>query len=93
MINEYCIDLDSIHQTGVSNGGMFSYHTAAHMDWWADNFNLSLSYLLWTIITHLIRFATIGPVAAAPFVGYGEVMPIKNSQNVVLYKKSNFIFL
>jgi len=51
IISEYCIDLDSIHQTGVSNGGMFSYHTAAHMDW----------------------FATIGPVAAAPFVGYGEV--------------------
>ena len=41
MINEYCIDLDSIHQTGVSNGGMFSYHTAAHMDWWADNSNLT----------------------------------------------------
>ena len=87
MINEYCIDLDSIHQTGVSNGGMFSYHTAAHMDWWADNSNLTLSYLLWTAITRLIRFATIGPVAAAPFVGYGEVMPIKNSKNVFLCRK------
>ena len=32
IVSEYCIDLDSIHQTGRSNGGMFSYHIAAHME-------------------------------------------------------------
>jgi len=51
IVSEYCIDLDSIHQTGRSNGGMFSYHIAAHMD----------------------RFASIGPVAGSPFLGYAEV--------------------
>ena len=27
--NDYCVDLDSVHQSGVSNGGMFSYFIAS----------------------------------------------------------------
>jgi len=30
--HKYCVDLDSIHQTGYSNGGMFSYYLASLMD-------------------------------------------------------------
>ena len=26
---QWCIDLDSMHMTGVSNGGMISYYVAA----------------------------------------------------------------
>jgi len=51
LVSEYCIDLDSIHHTGISNGGEFGYQVAAYMD----------------------RFATIGPWAAAPFLGYAAV--------------------
>jgi len=32
ILSEYCIDLESIHQSGRSNGGMFSYHLAAHIE-------------------------------------------------------------
>jgi len=46
--SEYCVDLDSIHQSGVSNGAMFSYILAASTD----------------------VFATFGPVAGAPNLGY-----------------------
>ena len=46
--SEYCVDLDSIHQSGMSNGAMFSYILAASTD----------------------VFATFGPVAGAPNLGY-----------------------
>lgn len=49
--SEFCVDLDSVHQSGISNGGMFSYFIASRTD----------------------KFATIGPVAGAPLIGYGEV--------------------
>jgi len=48
---KYCVDMDSVHLTGISNGGMFSYFIASRTD----------------------RFATIGPVAGAPLVGFGDV--------------------
>ena len=48
MTSEYCVDMDSIHQSGMSNGAMFSYILAASTD----------------------VFATIGPVAGAPNLGY-----------------------
>ena len=30
LVSEYCIDLDSIHHTGISNGGEFAYQVAAY---------------------------------------------------------------
>jgi len=30
--NLFCVDLDSVHQTGMSNGGMFSYFLASRTD-------------------------------------------------------------
>ena len=26
---EWCVDMDSIHQSGISNGGMFSYYAVS----------------------------------------------------------------
>lgn len=49
--DNYCVDRDSIHQSGVSNGGMFSYYMASRLD----------------------DFASIGPVAGAPMLGFGDI--------------------
>jgi len=49
--SEYCVEQNSIHQSGISNGAMFSYIIATKTD----------------------RFASIGPVAGAPNLGYLEV--------------------
>ena len=28
----YCLDIDSIHMTGISNGGMYSYYAASRLN-------------------------------------------------------------
>ena len=77
ILSEYCIDLDSIHQTGRSNGGMFSYHIAAHMERFLDIVDLiiypSSDQVIFNLLSLNSRFASIGPVAGSPFLGYAEV--------------------
>ena len=69
--------MDSIHQTGRSNGGMLSYHLAAHIDWFPSpslSFPYRCSFLVLfepRILNR--RFASIGPVAGSPFLGYAQV--------------------
>ena len=77
IVSEYCIDMDSIHQTGRSNGGMLSYHLAAHIDRFPSP-SLSFPYRcsFFVIFEPPIfnrRFASIGPVAGSPFLGYAQV--------------------
>ena len=30
--DNYCLDMKSIHMTGISNGGMFSYYAASRLN-------------------------------------------------------------
>ena len=30
--DNYCLDMNSIHMTGISNGGMFSYYMASRLN-------------------------------------------------------------
>jgi len=36
VLEDWCVDVDSIHQTGISNGGMFSYYVASRLDYFAS---------------------------------------------------------
>jgi poly(3-hydroxybutyrate) depolymerase len=29
--NQFCVDLNSVHMTGISNGGMFSYYAVSRL--------------------------------------------------------------
>ena len=78
LVSEYCIDLDSIHHTGISNGGEFGYQVAAYMDRCRPTTspiinNIEMLFIIKKHGTPIIRFATIGPWAAAPFLGYAAV--------------------
>eukprot|EP00092_Neocalanus_flemingeri_P106267 GFUD01136336.1.p1 GENE.GFUD01136336.1~~GFUD01136336.1.p1 ORF type:complete len:267 (-),score=51.33 GFUD01136336.1:126-926(-) len=44
--DNYCVDLNSIHQSGYSNGGMFSYYLASRLDDFASIGPVSASPLL-----------------------------------------------
>ena len=70
----YCVDLRSVHMSGISNGGMFSYFFASRYVTTMKcptNHNRQYSSL------RSDRLATIGPVAASPLLGFGKP-PIGN---------------
>ena len=71
----YCVDLRSVHMSGISNGGMFSYFFASRYVTTMDCplTNHSRQYASF----RSDRLATIGPVAASPLLGFGKP-PIGN---------------
>ena len=73
----YCIDEDSIHMSGISNGGMFMYYAGKYVTqkvWY---------FALWVcvcVIPKLISaaemsdiIASIAPISGSPFLGFDHI--------------------
>ena len=72
----YCVDLRSVHISGISNGGMFSYFFASRYVTTMMKCPLTNHSGQYTSFRS-DRLATIGPVAASPLLGFGKP-PIGN---------------
>ena len=90
--SEYCVDQNSVHQSGMSNGAMFSYIIATKTNRCPYNvcgacgWTLDLGFHRFDFEP---RFASIGPVAGAPNLGYLEVLTsLSKVHDIVL----NFYF-
>ena len=76
--DNYCLDADSVHLTGISNGGMFSYYAAYQLsDIIARYFeNIGSLYIRFFMPNHVCvpyNDNSIAPNAASPLIGFGDV--------------------
>ena len=90
--SEYCVDQNSVHQSGISNGAMFSYIIATKTNRCPYNvcgacgWTLDLGFHRFDFEP---RFASIGPVAGAPNLGYLEVITSLSKAHAIVL---NFYF-
>ena len=77
----YCIDEDSIHMSGISNGGMFMYYAGKYITqklWYFAY--ISMSDIHWYVILNYISaaemsdiIASIAPISGSPFLGFDHI--------------------
>ena len=78
MKDNFCITSNSIHLSGLSNGGMFTYYAISELRYDLSFLSQILNFKTGKDFSeHKLIFsdivATIGPVSAAPMLGFGEV--------------------
>ena len=76
----YCIDEDSIHMSGISNGGMFMYYAGKICYTKIMVLRVMCVGVCVCVITNLISaaemsdiIASIAPISGSPFLGFDHI--------------------
>ena len=77
----YCIDEDSIHMSGISNGGMFMYYAGTYVT--QKLYYFSCNQVTIVCVCEILDFisaaemsdiiASIAPISGSPFLGFDHI--------------------
>ena len=75
----YCIDEDSIHMSGISNGGMFMYYAGTYVTQKLYYFACYIYIYVCAILDFISAaemsdiIASIAPISGSPFLGFDHI--------------------